>query len=59
MSRAGKYPIEIKNGVSVDLTDSAVVVKGPKGELKISLNTPKLNQWSIKFFAILETHLLM
>ena len=30
MSRAGKYPVEIKNGVSVEVTDSAVVVKGPK-----------------------------
>ena len=24
MSRAGKYPVEIKNGVSVEMTDSAV-----------------------------------
>lgn len=39
MSRAGKYPVKIKDGVSVDLTDAALVVKGPKGEIKLPLNT--------------------
>ncbi len=39
MSRAGKYPIEIKDGVSVTIAESNIVVKGPKGELKISLAT--------------------
>ena len=43
MSRAGKYPVEIKNGVSVELTDKAVVVKGPKGELHVSLETKNAN----------------
>lgn len=48
MSRAGKYPVEIKNGVSVELTDNAVVVKGPKGELKVSLETKNANLVNIK-----------
>jgi large subunit ribosomal protein L6 len=33
MSRIGKKPIEIPEGVSVDVKPGAVVVKGPKGEL--------------------------
>ena len=48
MSRAGKYPVEIKNGVSVEITDSAVVVKGPKGELKVALNTKNAGLVAIK-----------
>ena len=48
MSRAGKYPVEIKNGVSVEMTDSAVVVKGPKGELKVSLDTKNAGLVDIK-----------
>jgi large subunit ribosomal protein L6 len=39
MSRAGKYPIEIKDGVSVKIVDTSLVVKGPKGELKVRLDT--------------------
>ncbi len=33
MSRIGKKPIEIPDGVDVDVTPSQVTVKGPKGEL--------------------------
>ncbi|HYH27204.1 MAG TPA: 50S ribosomal protein L6, partial [Actinomycetota bacterium] len=33
MSRIGKEPIPVPSGVSVDLREGAVVVKGPKGEL--------------------------
>jgi large subunit ribosomal protein L6 len=33
MSRIGKQPIEIPDGVEVDVQPSAVKVKGPKGEL--------------------------
>ncbi|MFA6618455.1 MAG: 50S ribosomal protein L6 [Candidatus Neomarinimicrobiota bacterium] len=33
MSRIGKKPIEIPAGVTVDIKDNVVVVKGPKGEL--------------------------
>jgi large subunit ribosomal protein L6 len=33
MSRIGKLPITVPSGVSVDVADSVVHVKGPKGEL--------------------------
>jgi large subunit ribosomal protein L6 len=33
MSRIGKLPIELPKGVSVTYADSALTVKGPKGEL--------------------------
>ena len=33
MSRIGKLPINIPAGVTVDLKDNVVSVKGPKGEL--------------------------
>ena len=39
MSRAGKYPITLKDGVTVAIADNALVVKGPKGELKLPLDT--------------------
>ena len=39
MSRAGKYPVEIKDNVTVTKTDDAIVVKGPKGELRVRLDT--------------------
>ncbi len=37
MSRLGKLPIELPQGVSAQLTDGVIVVKGPKGELKQAL----------------------
>ncbi len=39
MSRAGKYPVKLKEGVSAVIADNALVVKGPKGELKVPLDT--------------------
>jgi hypothetical protein len=33
MSRIGKLPINIPSGVTVDIKDNVVSVKGPKGEL--------------------------
>ncbi|MDE6250621.1 MAG: 50S ribosomal protein L6 [Alphaproteobacteria bacterium] len=39
MSRAGKYPVKLKEGVSASIVDNALVVKGPKGELKVPLDT--------------------
>ena len=39
MSRAGKNSIEIPNGVGVAKNGAAIVVKGPKGELNIRLDT--------------------
>lgn len=51
MSRIGKKPIEIPSGVTVDVKDNLVTVKGPKGEdsqlvskrLKIEQNENELN----------------
>ena len=35
MSRIGKLPINLPNGVSVDIKGQEVIVKGPKGEEKV------------------------
>ena len=43
MSRAGKYPVKLKDGVTVAIADNALVVKGPKGELKLALDTKNAN----------------
>jgi large subunit ribosomal protein L6 len=37
MSKVGKKPISIPSGVTVEVKDSTVVVKGPKGELTVDL----------------------
>ncbi len=37
MSRIGRKPIEIPSGVTVETQESAVVVKGPKGSLRVPL----------------------
>ena len=39
MSRAGKYPVKLSDGVSVAIAGNELVVKGPKGELKVALDT--------------------
>ncbi len=39
MSRAGKYPVKMKQGVSAAIVDNSLVVKGPKGEVKLPLDT--------------------
>lgn len=39
MSRIGKQPIDLPQGVSVDITaENVVIVKGPKGELSQAVN---------------------
>lgn len=38
MSRIGKSPITVPAGVSIQVKDSVVTVKGPKGELSQSIN---------------------
>lgn len=38
MSRVGKLPIEVPQGVSVDIRDNEVTVKGPRGELRRSFD---------------------
>ena len=41
MSRIGKMPIEIPKDVKVDIKDDLISIKGPKGELKRTIN-PKV-----------------
>ena len=38
MSRIGKAPIEVPAGVSIQVKDNTVTVKGPKGELSQTIN---------------------
>jgi len=38
MSRIGKQPIELTEGVEVQIEDSKVTVKGPKGELALEIS---------------------
>ncbi|MFV0397265.1 MAG: 50S ribosomal protein L6, partial [Bacteroidales bacterium] len=38
MSRIGKLPINLPAGVSVEVKDSVVTVKGKKGELSLNIN---------------------
>lgn len=39
MSRAGKHPVKLKEGVTAAIADDVLTVKGPKGEIKVPLNT--------------------
>ena len=39
MSRAGKYPVKLKEGVSAAIAGNTLSVKGPKGEMILSLDT--------------------
>lgn len=39
MSRIAKQPVEILKGVSVELKDQMISVKGPRGALEMNLNT--------------------
>jgi len=40
MSRIGKYPVTVPNGVTVTLDGQHVGVKGPKGELEFTVKEP-------------------
>src|SRR5690606_24227963 len=40
MSRIGRLPIDVPNGVDVKIDGSAVSVKGPKGELSLTVASP-------------------
>ena len=39
MSRIGKKPVVIPNGVTININGSSVVVKGPKGELETTFDS--------------------
>lgn len=38
MSRIGKYPVQLPQGVSVQMNGQDITVKGPKGQLQARLN---------------------
>ncbi len=38
MSRIGKKPVSIPQGIKVDIKDRVLTVKGPKGELSINIH---------------------
>ena len=40
MSRIGRLPIDIPAGVTVEVSGANVAVKGPKGELKLTVASP-------------------
>jgi large subunit ribosomal protein L6 len=40
MSRIGRLPIDIPSGVDVTVTDRAVTVKGPRGQLALTVAQP-------------------
>ena len=40
MSRIGRLPIDIPAGVTISVDGRAVAVKGPKGELSLSVASP-------------------
>jgi len=42
MSRIGKKSIEVPQGVTIEINDKEVIVKGPKGELRQSIH-PEIN----------------
>ena len=42
MSRIGKLPIDVPNGVSVDIKGQEVIVKGPKGEEKVVVKMSRI-----------------
>jgi large subunit ribosomal protein L6 len=48
MSRAGKYPVILKDGVTAAMVDNAIVIKGPKGELKVPVDTKNAHLVDVK-----------
>ncbi|MFZ4893381.1 50S ribosomal protein L6 [Plantibacter sp. Mn2098] len=40
MSRIGRLPIDVPAGVTIDVNGQAVSVKGPKGELQLTVASP-------------------
>ena len=48
MSRAGKYPVSLKDGVTAAMASGAIVIKGPKGELKVPVDTKHASLVDVK-----------
>lgn len=40
MSRVGKYPVILKDGVTAEIKDNIIIARGKKGELKFNLPSP-------------------
>ena len=48
MSRAGKYPVKLIDGVVASIADNKLVIKGPKGELTVPMNTKNASSVEVK-----------
>lgn len=48
MSRAGKYPVKLIDGVVASIADDKLVIKGPKGELTVPMNTKNASLVEVK-----------
>ena len=48
MSRAGKYPVKLSDGVVATIADGKLCIKGPKGELVIPMDTQKAHLVDVK-----------
>ncbi|OGL65093.1 50S ribosomal protein L6 [Candidatus Uhrbacteria bacterium RIFCSPLOWO2_01_FULL_47_24] len=56
MSRIGKKPIAIPSGVTAEAADDTVVIKGPKGELKLALHPEVTVMIDKSTLAVLAKH---
>ncbi|MBP5485570.1 MAG: 50S ribosomal protein L6 [Alphaproteobacteria bacterium] len=48
MSRAGKYPVKLVDGVVASLDGDKLIVKGPKGELAVAMSTKNSSLVDVK-----------
>ena len=48
MSRAGKYPVKLIDGVVASLDGDKLVIKGPRGELTVAMNTKNSSLVDVK-----------
>ena len=48
MSRSGKYPVKLSDGVVASIADDKLVIKGPKGELTVPMNTKNAGLVEVK-----------
>ena len=48
MSRAGKYPVKLSDGVVASVAEDKLVIKGPKGELTVPMNAKNAGLVEVK-----------
>ena len=48
MSRIGRLPVAVPNGVQINVQGSDVHVKGPKGELKRTFSRSLILRWKME-----------